>query len=330
MSNKLCRIFRKMSCSTCSGTEVAGTSTSNSCICGYAESESCKCFTQRASNCPSRPDYYVSPVWDITEDRVDYSCKVKGVNAACPPPATCRCKRRRPGRPDCGSVGGASTCGCNGCNSCNGCNNGCGGCGCNHCKPCPCPPRPPLPVDNCNPPLRITFPGGNQCVPAFVTMSGTGKPGSAVTVVINGYPNLQTVVDTNGNWTASVAPGMSLSPGRYAATVTMNGPDGCYAEVRTSICVQSGTLNPPAIDYPTGTTTDTTPAFGGRGIAGATVTVVVDGIGRWTTTVDQQGYWRVDPGVTFPYGSHTVWAFQSYRGSISSSVSGSFTVAQRV
>ena len=321
MSNKLCKILRKMSIKSCTKsctvstcTQVAGTSTTRGCACGCAESASCKCFTQRVSNCPSRPDHYVSPVWDIVGDRVDYSCKVKSINRDCSYPETCRCKPHRPcGQ---GNVGG--------CSSCNGCGNVCG---CGNCRPCP-GPTPPLPIKGCRPPVRITFPRGAAIATNSPIFMGTGKPGSSITVIIDNDPNfnLQAVVDTDGNWVVVPPVGMVLNHGAHTITATMNGRDGCFSSDDSNFFIQTSAMETPEIDYPTGIISDRTPRIVGRGVRGALLTACIVGGQCQTTTVGNDGNWEVVMTNPLADGSYTVIAQQSLGNNVSQQVASGFTV----
>lgn len=133
-----------------------------------------------------------------------------------------------------------------------------------------------------------------------VSVTGTGEPGSTVTVTIGGASSTTTVGD-DGTWTASFASGDLPADGEYTSTVTVVAPDGTTYD-----------LVGPVVDIdttaPDVTVTEGTQSVGevvnaeeqsdghiisGTGEAGATVAVEIDGTTHSTTVADD-GSWSVE------------------------------------
>lgn len=134
---------------------------------------------------------------------------------------------------------------------------------------------------------------------ADVTITGTGAPGSEVTVDIGGQTVTTTVAD-DGTWSATFAQGDLPADGVYAAVVTVVDPqgnsftlDGPSVDIDLTapvIDVQDGTQSTGDLvngdDYSAGA------VISGTGEAGATVEVSIAGVTQ-TTTVGDDGTWSV-------------------------------------
>lgn len=164
-------------------------------------------------------------------------------------------------------------------------------------------------------------------------LNGTGEPGATITIFDNGTPLGTAQVGENGSWTFPVP--RNLSEGSHNLTVSATDPAG------NTIVVD---ITPPAIpvltsvvdDQPgiTGNlvsgqlTNDATPTLNGRGEAGATINVYLDGnpasIG--TTTVNSDGTWSFTPQTPLANGSHTFTLSATDPAGNSSAVSSGFVL----
>ncbi len=151
-------------------------------------------------------------------------------------------------------------------------------------------------------------------------LNGTGEPGATITIFDNGTPLGTAQVGENGSWTFPVP--RNLSEGSHNLTVSATDPAGNTSAVSAPWTIVVD-ITPPAIpvltsvvdDQPgiTGNlvsgqlTNDATPTLNGRGEAGATINVYLDGnpasIG--TTTVNSDGTWSFTPQTPLANGSHT-------------------------
>ncbi len=139
------------------------------------------------------------------------------------------------------------------------------------------------------------------------TISGTGEAGASISVVIDGQ-TLTTTVAADGTW--SVTP-TTLADGVYAAAVTET--DAAGNSSTASVPVEIDTSGPALtamLDAASdsgvaadGLTNDNTPTISGTGVAGASISVVIDGQ-TLTTTVAADGTWSVTP-TTLADGAYT-------------------------
>ncbi|ECU9894940.1 BapA prefix-like domain-containing protein [Salmonella enterica subsp. enterica serovar Saintpaul] len=172
-------------------------------------------------------------------------------------------------------------------------------------------------------------------------LNGTGEPGATITIFDNGTPLGTAQVGENGSWTFPVP--RNLSEGSHNLTVSATDPAGNTSAVSApwTIIVD---ITPPAIpvltsvvdDQPgiTGNlvsgqlTNDATPTLNGRGEAGATINVYLDGnpasIG--TTTVNSDGTWSFTPQTPLANGSHTFTLSATDPAGNSSAVSSGFVL----
>ncbi|EEG1973435.1 BapA prefix-like domain-containing protein [Salmonella enterica] len=172
-------------------------------------------------------------------------------------------------------------------------------------------------------------------------MNGTGEPGATITIFDNGTPLGTAQVGENGSWTFPVP--RNLSEGSHNLTVSATDPAGNTSAVSAPWTIVVD-ITPPAIpvltsvvdDQPgiTGNlvsgqlTNDATPTLNGRGEAGATINVYLDGnpasIG--TTTVNSDGTWSFTPQTPLANGSHTFTLSATDPAGNSSSVSSGFVL----
>ncbi|EIW2996744.1 BapA prefix-like domain-containing protein [Salmonella enterica subsp. enterica serovar Newport] len=204
----------------------------------------------------------------------------------------------------------------------------------------PAQPDAPLISDNVAPVIGNIGNNGatNDTTPTF---SGTGEIGSTIILYNNDSEIGRTTVGDNGSWTFPVP--RNLSEGSHNLTVSATDPAGNTSAVSApwTIIVD---ITPPAIpvltsvvdDQPgiTGNlvsgqlTNDATPTLNGRGEAGATINVYLDGnpasIG--TTTVNSDGTWSFTPQTPLANGSHTFTLSATDPAGNSSAVSSGFVL----
>ncbi|EKD5485844.1 TPA: BapA prefix-like domain-containing protein [Salmonella enterica] len=172
-------------------------------------------------------------------------------------------------------------------------------------------------------------------------LNGTGEPGATITIFDNGTPLGTTQVNESGSWSFPVT--SNLSEGSHDLTVSATDPAGNTSAVSTPWTIVVD-ITPPAIpvltsvvdDQPgiTGDlvsgqlTNDATPTLNGRGEAGATITVYLDGnptpIG--TTTVNSDGTWSFTPQTPIANGNHTLTLSATDPAGNSSAVSSGFVL----
>lgn len=172
-------------------------------------------------------------------------------------------------------------------------------------------------------------------------LNGTGEPGATITIFDNGTPLGTAQVGENGSWTFPVP--RNLSEGSHNLTVSATDPAGNTSAVSAPWTIVVD-ITPPAIpvltsvvdDQPgiTGNlvsgqlTNDATPTLNGRGEAGATINVYLDGnpasIG--TTTVNRDGTWSFTPQTPLANGSHTFTLSATDPAGNSSAVSSGFVL----
>ncbi|ENG0937750.1 BapA prefix-like domain-containing protein [Salmonella enterica] len=172
-------------------------------------------------------------------------------------------------------------------------------------------------------------------------LNGTGEPGATITIFDNGTPLGTAQAGENGSWTFPVS--RNLSEGSHNLTVSATDPAGNTSAVSAPWTIVVD-ITPPAIpvltsvvdDQPgiTGNlvsgqlTNDATPTLNGRGEAGATINVYLDGnpasIG--TTTVNSDGTWSFTPQTPIANGNHTLTLSATDPAGNSSAVSSGFVL----
>src|SRR5918997_5336042 len=145
------------------------------------------------------------------------------------------------------------------------------------------------------------------------TISGTGEPGSTVTVTDSTGAVLGTaLVDAAGAWSFDST---ALADGTYTITATQEDPAGNVSPASSPVIFTVDTVAPaaPVITGPAdgSTIADNTPTITGTGEPGATVEVTVDGVVVGTTTVAPDGTWSLVVPDALGDGSHTVTATQT-------------------
>ncbi len=146
-----------------------------------------------------------------------------------------------------------------------------------------------------------------------VTVSGTGEPGSVITVAIPGQDDQDATVTPEGTWTLTFP---DLPVGDYTATATQDA-DGTTATVDFSVVEAPDVVitapTPDQIIVVPGADDTSDVIVTGTGYAGSDVDVEVGGSTQ-TVTVTEGGTWTATfPGL--PIGDYTVTATQDFDGS---------------
>ncbi|WP_350283504.1 Ig-like domain-containing protein, partial [Nitrosomonas sp.] len=196
------------------------------------------------------------------------------------------------------------------------------------------PPAPTLTITGNGQPV----PDGQSTNDTLPTLSGTAKPGSAVTVYDNGQAIGTTPVDSNGNW--SFTPIQPLSDGNHSLYAVATDNTGT-SEPSSSLTIEIDSIAPatPSIDsvmddigiitgaiMAGGSTDDTTPTLSGATEAGATVSIFNGDRLLGTTTADTSGNWIFTPPSLLSEGVHSLTVIATDATGNSSDPSASFTL----
>jgi hypothetical protein len=152
----------------------------------------------------------------------------------------------------------------------------------------------------------LDFPAaGFSTTDGELNLTGTGAPGSVVQVVVDGVAEGVTRVGDSGAWSLKVP---MTEPGQHEVRVQrLNTGGAVMAEAGPfSISVASPVVEvtPPSLNLPAGAELDAGPVtLNGRGQAGATVQVLVDGQVVGETQVGDDGAWSLELSLTEP-GDH--------------------------
>ncbi|SDT12986.1 Ig-like domain-containing protein [Microlunatus soli] len=158
-------------------------------------------------------------------------------------------------------------------------------------------------------------------------ISGTGTPGSTVTVSVDGNQLGTVEVDDDGNWSVRVTD--PLADGEHMITAVQTDQVGNRSDPTTATVTVDTQVDPPTITGPVDGSTigDRTPVVTGTGEPGAIVEVEVDGTKVGTVEVDADGSWSIPITDALGYGEHRVTAIQTdAAGNASEAVESGFTV----
>jgi len=174
-------------------------------------------------------------------------------------------------------------------------------------------------VDNVGAEQGALLPGQvtDDTTPTFV---GIGQPGDTVTVIDNGTPIGDVVVDENGDWTFTPPP---LDEGEHDFVIIVTDPEGNSSEPSVPFPVVIDTTAPvaPGLTEATddvgavtgpissgGVTDDTQPTLGGSGEPGTVVTIIDNGSAIGDALVDEDGQWTFTPTDPLAEGTHQLTA----------------------
>ncbi|WAC66772.1 Ig-like domain-containing protein [Agrococcus sp. SL85] len=160
----------------------------------------------------------------------------------------------------------------------------------------------------------ITAPGdGTTIDDRTPAIEGTGEPGAAVEVVLDGEVLGETEVAEDGSWALPVDEPLADGPHAVEATQTdaagnASPTAGVAFEVAGPEALPAPTITAPADGT---STSDPTPTVTGTGTPGATVVVRVDGEPVGSAIVGDDGTWELELPEALPDGPHVIDAVQS-------------------
>ena len=168
----------------------------------------------------------------------------------------------------------------------------------------------PLTVDTTPPSKPEIAPPTTPTNDPTPPISGTADPGTTVTIKEGDTVLCTTTADsTTGAWSCDST---TLTDGPHTITATSTDDAGNSTTSDPVTIIVDTTVVPPVITTPGGLTNDPTPTVGGTGEPGSTVTVTDGPTGPTicTATVQSDGTWSCDSGITLTDGDHTITATQ--------------------
>ncbi|MFV3077980.1 beta strand repeat-containing protein, partial [Niveispirillum fermenti] len=162
----------------------------------------------------------------------------------------------------------------------------------------------------------VTGPAGEIIsATAVPSIAGAAEPGATIRIIVDGATAGTTTADAQGAWRFTFAAGLAdgLHSIRIGATDAAGNDSGL--SVATGLTVDTSGLETPAapvitsatVAVPGGLPLSATnrPALAGTVEAGATVTILVDGVAAGTTVADATGAWRFTPAGALADGTHS-------------------------
>ncbi|ATF48494.1 large repetitive protein [Citrobacter werkmanii] len=171
------------------------------------------------------------------------------------------------------------------------------------------------------------------------TFSGTGEPGSLVTLYDNGLQMRVILIDRTGTWSHSVPANEALSEGTHRFTLTATDAAGNVVTAPpVIITVDTKAPDAPIISSATddvgslqsdlangGRSDDTLPLLKGTGVADSTITIYDGATPIGTATVTPEGSWSFQVTQPLSEGPHALSAIATDKAGNASSV-GNFTL----
>jgi hypothetical protein len=166
-------------------------------------------------------------------------------------------------------------------------------------------------VDTMAPVTTVTAPTtGGTVMTGTPVISGTGEPGSTVTILIDGMEVGTVVVGQDGMWTFT--PTTPLGEGEHTIVVVGKDEAGNSLELPGIVITVEEPGEAPMVGItspaPGMTVTTATPTISGTANPGATVEIVVDGVVIGTVVADANGAWSFTPTAPLAEGEHTIEA----------------------
>ncbi|RPH24165.1 type I secretion C-terminal target domain-containing protein [Buttiauxella warmboldiae] len=171
-------------------------------------------------------------------------------------------------------------------------------------------------------PLTGPIPNNGATNDISPTLSGTGEPGSTVTLTLDGATELTTfTVDSSGTWSYTLA--TELTEGEHRFTVTASDAAGNVTLPSAEYVITVDTSAPvaPAFgnanddagsitsDFGNNSSTDDTrPQFNGTGPEGATITLYDGATAIGSFVVGNNEQWSITPAQPLAEGAHTLRA----------------------
>lgn len=180
---------------------------------------------------------------------------------------------------------------------------------------------------------------GQQTNDARPTLSGTGEPGTTITIYDNGKAIGSVKVDGEGKWTFT--PSTALTEGNHALTATATDTSGNTSPASGAVSFVVDTLAPQApvitsvsddVNPGTGaianggSTNDQRPTLTGTAEANATLNLYDKGVLVGTVKADASGKWMFTPGNTLGEGSHQFTVKATDAAGNTGPASGGFTL----
>ena len=165
-------------------------------------------------------------------------------------------------------------------------------------------------------------------------LSGTGEPGSTITLYDNGQQIGSVVVGSNGKW--SLTPDTNLSEGAHSLTVRATDAAGNIGAASPAFTLTVDTTVPAApsgfvLNDATkpqqgevtngGSTNDTRPTLSGRGEPDSAIVLYDKGTQIGTTRVAADGTWRIPVTTPLTEGSHSFTVTQTDKAGNTSAIS---------
>lgn len=173
--------------------------------------------------------------------------------------------------------------------------------------------------------LQITTPAPFQRLERLQTIEGVAEPCESVRIFIDNYPPLEACADSCGRFSVTNPYDLAIGPHTIRARSC---PSDCC--VCISFCIEEPEPVPvPTLESPEcgSTIADPSPWISGRGVAGNSVRVCIEGFGCQSAEVDQNGEYHVNFGIAFPDGTYNITVTQiGPSGNESPSVFCSFTI----
>lgn len=171
------------------------------------------------------------------------------------------------------------------------------------------------------------------------TFSGTGEPGSLVTLYDNGLQMRVILIDRTGTWSHSVPANEALSEGTHRFTLTATDAAGNVVTAPpVIITVDTKAPDAPIISSATddvgslqsdlangGRSDDTLPLLKGTGVADSTITIYDGATPIGTATVTPEGSWSFQVTQPLSEGPHALSAIATDKAGNASSA-GNFTL----
>ena len=171
------------------------------------------------------------------------------------------------------------------------------------------------------------------------TLSGTGEPGSLVTLYDNGLLMTSILIDRTGTWSHSVPTAEALAEGTHRFTVTATDAAGnvvsappviitvdIQAPATPFIVSATDDVGNLPVDLSTGSrSNDTLPLLKGTGVADSTITIYDGATPIGTTTVTSGGSWSFQVTQPLSEGPHALSAIATDKAGNASNA-GNFTL----
>ncbi len=157
----------------------------------------------------------------------------------------------------------------------------------------------------------VTSPAaGSSTADSTPPITGTGAPGSVVTVIIDGVTVGTAVVNSVGQWSLLLP--TALSDGSHSVTAFAKDDAGnlSLSSPKVTFTVDTRAPLPPLVTSPVAGSTLTTasPVYAGIAEANAQVQVQVDGVVVGTVTASSTGQWSLPSPAPLTDGAHSVRA----------------------